>query len=385
MTFRFACCIVLMFLASCMSETQEPTEPSCRPQFDPVAAPLNSCLGPQRVSLTFVGDLLLHAPVQKQGYAMGFDSLWHEAIPFFKEADIAVANLEGPVAAGITRSGKRVPDPGAVFDDVVYTSYPMFNYHASILSDLKKSGIDLVSTANNHSLDRFAVGADATIDALNAASLPFTGTVKAGAERNFVTLLPSQIGNVAFLSCTFSTNGVRDRRDQVLMCYENNDELMETIAQLAQDRDIAAVIVLTHWGSEYRHTPDAKDVQLAQELAKAGATAVIGTHPHVVQPLDTVTTDRGVVPIVYSTGNFVSGQLGLPKETAMIARLELCTSNQAAVVAQAGWSAARMQRDKTQSLRVALMNRADQYSQEAYDLTQNIAPGYSLRPTLRCS
>ena len=366
----------------------------CEPKFNPTHAPLNVCHSDQRVSVTFVGDILLHTQLQKQGFEEGFDSLWGSVSPFFFEADIAVANLEGPVATGVSKTGKVIEDPGPVFDDWVYSSYPMFNYHVSLLEALKDSSIDLVSTANNHSLDRFSIGVDKTIDALDEAGISYTGTIKRGDQRTFSTIVPTSIGSIAFLSCTFSTNGIEDRYGQVLMCYENRQELLEEVADLASDSDVHGVIVLAHWGREYENQPAAKDVALAEDLARAGATAVVGTHPHVIQPWSMVAENRGVIPVIYSTGNFVSGQPSLQRETSMIARIELCrgqapasefdSDNLPLIVSDAGWIAARMKADTNRSLRVALSSRRDPFAQESHDLIEQLVPNFSLNPTLRC-
>ena len=102
--------VSFLSLPSCKREIG--IEPECTLKYESSHAPLNYCSTTQRLSLTFVGDVLLHKQLQQQGYKQGFVSLWKEAVPFLQEADIAVANLEGPVAVGITRSGRQVDDPG---------------------------------------------------------------------------------------------------------------------------------------------------------------------------------------------------------------------------------------------------------------------------------
>ena len=384
--------VSFLSLPSCKREIGN--EPECTLKYESSRAPLNYCSTTQRLSLTFVGDVLLHKQLQQQGYKQGFVSLWKEAVPFLQEADIAVANLEGPVAVGITRSGRQVDDPGPVFDDIVYTSYPMFNYHPSLLADLKVSGVDLVSTANNHSLDRFSIGADKTIEALKSADLAYTGTIQKGAPRQFTTVLPTKLGPLAFISCTFSTNGIIDKHNQVLMCYDDKSELLNEVRKLGDDPKIAGIIVLAHWGVEYQYRPAAKEVALSNELAAAGATAVVGTHSHVIQPWNMVKTNRGVVPVIHSTGNFVSGQPILPRQTSMIARLELCQNDKTklgawskhgqVVVGEAGWTAARMQRTTTRTLKMALNPASSDYTKKSHDLIENLVPGFALKPKFSC-
>lgn len=294
----------------------------------PVLAPdLNICAGSARLRIAAAGDVLLHSPLQRSGYAAdtGPGALWAAAAPVFRAADIAYVNLEGPVAPGVTRARRVVTDPGQRFDNVVYTSYPMFNYHPSVIDGLKRAGIDIVSTANNHSMDRGSIGADATIDALVARNLPFMGTIRRDAARAFVTYLPSAMGRTAWIACSYSTNGLADPGRQVLMCYDDREELLDLVAGEAARLDVAAVIVTPHWGNEYSHAANARQQDLGRALIAAGAAAVIGTHAHVVQPWEVVTTETGRKGlIVYGTGNFVSGQLNLPRRSSIMAWVEMC-------------------------------------------------------------
>ena len=315
-----------LFLAAFLITTGAAQAQVCRPVIEYLHAPANPCLGSARVRIAAAGDVLLHRPLQRRGYAGdGFRNLWAAVEPYFKAADIAYANLEGPVAAGITRGHNQVTDPGPVFDDRVYSSFPLFNYHASVLAALKASGITLVSTANNHALDRGPIGVDKTIAALRAANLPFTGTIQTGGPRDFVTYTDTALGRIAWIACSYSTNGLPDPNAQTLLCYDNRAELLGLVSAEATRADTAAVIVTPHWGYEYSHTPNANQRELATQLAGAGATAVIGTHPHVVQPMRYLPGPNGQQSLIaYSTGNFVSGQVKLPRRTGALAWIELC-------------------------------------------------------------
>ncbi|MCY4190496.1 MAG: CapA family protein, partial [Rhodospirillaceae bacterium] len=132
---------------------------------------------PEIITVAAVGDVLLHDTVQR--YAMnqetGFMSLFGPVVDLIQGADVAFANLEGPVAAGVTKRGRVTAPPQRLWDRWVYTGYPMFNYHPSVVRSLKDAGFDVLQTANNHSMDRFAIGADKTIEAIEAEGLKFTG------------------------------------------------------------------------------------------------------------------------------------------------------------------------------------------------------------------
>lgn len=274
-----------------------------------------------------VGDVLLHQALQRRGFAdpAGFRALWRPAEPVLALADIVYGNLEGPVAPGLARGNRPRPDPGAVFDGQVHSGYPFFNYHPSVIAGLKASGFDVVSTANNHAMDRGSRGADLTIAALRSAGMAYTGTIARGAPRAFAAYTPTPLGRIAWIACSYSTNGLADPGRQVLLCYRDRQELLALVRREAARGDVAGVIVTPHWGIEYSHAPDANQRRLARELAAAGATAVIGTHPHVIQPWDWLSGPSGrAVPVVYSTGNFVAAQGGLSRRTGIVALMELC-------------------------------------------------------------
>jgi poly-gamma-glutamate synthesis protein (capsule biosynthesis protein) len=285
-----------------------------------------ACVPGDTATIAAVGDLLLHHELQIQAYAApeGFLAVWGEVRDLLALADLSYANLEGAVATGLNRKGEAVTDPGKVFDNKVYSSYPRFNYHASLLDDLLGSGIDVVSTANNHALDREPAGVDATIAALDRVGLAHTGTRARGAATPWHTITAANGLKVAWLACTFSTNQIPDPDHQVLGCFKPEGALEREVSILAADPAIDAVIVTPHWGVEYTPTPARPQQKLARKLAEAGATAVIGSHPHVLQTWEVIRTQDGrEVPVVYSLGNFASHQPGLPRRSSMILYLGL--------------------------------------------------------------
>jgi poly-gamma-glutamate synthesis protein (capsule biosynthesis protein) len=280
----------------------------------------DACKGTERVTIAAVGDVLMHQPLQEQSYKSpdGFRSTWKRAIPLLQNAQFTYANLEGPTAPGVRAGGGSAPDPGKRFDGVVYSSYPAFNYHPSLIDDLLASGVDVVSTANNHAMDRASPGANKTLDELDARKLPHSGTKRAGANDPFYAITDIGQFKVAWLACAFSTNGIPDKQGQVLRCFDGeqvpgskpNPEVSRTIEELSKRPEIDAVLVTPHWGIEYEYKPRDFQVRAAKAFIDAGATAVIGGHPHVIQPWDKVTAADGREAfVIYSLGNFAAGQL----------------------------------------------------------------------------
>lgn len=276
--------------------------------------------------LSFVGDILIHKALYQVVVAdtKHFSQIWQKTDPLIKKADYSVANLEGPAAMGIDGRGQDRGDIGFVYDGSVYSGTNMvFNYHPRIMSDLKNSGYDLIQTANNHAMDRFSIGVDKTLDAAAVAGLNTTGSVRANETQAPFFHIESINGvNVAFLSCTENTNGIPDNGGQILLCL--TEKTLTIIKKLNSMSTIDSVIVLPHWGIEYKHTPEAFQKSWARKYLEAGATAVIGSHPHVLQPWEKyVTSDNRETLILYSLGNFVAGQRGLARKVGPVAYIGL--------------------------------------------------------------
>lgn len=292
----------------------------------------HACIAGDKITIAAVGDVLLHQPLQKKAAVDGFQSLWKEALPYIQSATIAYANLEGPMADGVTRNG-RVLNQGSRWNDEIYTSYPMFNYHPSLAAALRKSGFNIVSTANNHALDRYALGIDKTIDHLKEVGLQYCGTRLRNSQQERVAIIQKNNWKVAWIACTEMTNGMTDKFKQVLHCYNNEDRqwILQTIHTLRNQVD--AIIVSPHWGDEYQNYPNVRQKLFAHLVLDAGATAVIGSHPHVLQPMEKyITKDGRATFIVYSMGNFVSYQGAQQTRSTIILLLGLTKTKQGVVI-----------------------------------------------------
>src|SRR5690606_14065545 len=127
---------------------------------------------------------------------------------------------------------------GLRFDNQVYSGYAKFNYHPSIAEDLVRTGFDVVSTANNHALDRGPLGIDRTLDALDAAKLRYTGTRRLGTQERWYTVTKAKGMSVAWIACTLHTNFGKDDADQVLDCFEPEQRVAKAVEQLARDPKI---------------------------------------------------------------------------------------------------------------------------------------------------
>ncbi|WP_041583602.1 CapA family protein [Bdellovibrio bacteriovorus] len=284
--------------------------------------------GQERIGLSFVGDILVHEALYRAvvNGTQHFNQIWRRTDPLMSKAHFSVGNLEGPAALGVDKRGKDHGDVGFIYDEVVYSgSNFSFNYHPRILSDLYRSGYDLLTVANNHSLDRSWLGIDKTIRAARNVGIPTVG-IRMSSERSGAFHHIASIGGfrVAFLGCTEMSNGHKDSKDQVLFCYKNPDKMVELIKNITSDSSVDALILLPHWGQEYKHSPDSRQKAFARRYLEAGVTAILGSHPHVLQPWEKyVTKDGRETLVAYSLGNFVAGQAGLARKTGLVVYLGL--------------------------------------------------------------
>lgn len=280
---------------------------------------MHLCFG-QTISIIAVGDVLLHKPLQTVGKKNGFSILWLPLQNEIQSADISYANLEGPAAKNIHLSGRYIEKPHN--DTYIYTSYPRFNYPPQVVNALKGSGFDIVSTANNHSLDRFAIGIEQTIRVLDQSNLAFIGTRDKNHRQRWVRILSHNGIKTAWIACTQDTNGIKDKFKQVLYCFKDKELILKEIE--SQKNKVDLIILTPHWGTQYQFKPNAKQKKLAKAFLEKGAHLVLGSHPHVVQPIETYQTKDGRTTLIaYSLGNFVSNQGSLKNRASGLLKLTI--------------------------------------------------------------
>ncbi len=259
------------------------------------------------VTLAMLGDIDLQKIVAMQVQEKGWESIWSEIAPFVQGADIAWANLEGTTACCQDRKGNELPDPKVIFDGSVYTasSRDGLNYTPKLIPAIQALGIDVLSTANNHSLDRGVFGATKTIEVLRKAKIPYTGTRLSANEPWHTTLIAKGM-KIAFLGCTeWSNRKDPEALPMMLHCRTNREEVVQLTRELATSHD--AVVVTLQGGSEDRITVDRRLHRLAVDVAEAGATIVSTFHPHYLQTWEKYDAKDGrEVPFLFCRGNFLT-------------------------------------------------------------------------------
>lgn len=278
---------VYIFFSNCAGAQQVTTDTSAQAKIDTT-----------EITLLFAGDVMGHMPQINSAYdsSLGiydFNPVFSLVKPLISQADIALANLE------TTLAGKP------------FAGYPQFSAPDSLATALKHAGFDILVTANNHCLDRGKEGLERTIAMLDSFKIMNTGTFtneEARAAR-YPLIVDAKGIKLAFLNCTYGTNGIPVRQPNVVN-FIDTTQLKHDIAT-AKLAGVDYTIVTIHWGTEYERTENAGQRLIASFLLKNGADMVVGSHPHVVQPVvkyytSADSSDFNVV--VYSLGNYVSNQ-----------------------------------------------------------------------------
>ncbi|MDR3287749.1 MAG: CapA family protein [Prevotellaceae bacterium] len=246
--------------------------------------------------LVFIGDIMQHLPqinaAKMSDGTYNYESCFSFIADEIKYADFKAANLE------LTLAG------------VPYSGYPCFSAPDAIAETLKRAGINMLSTANNHSCDRGEKGVSRTLDVLDELGMYHVGTYRNVSEKTFSypQIIDTKGFRLAFLSYTYGTNGLP-------VTYPNIVNLIDT-AEMSKDIKLAKkynpdmIICIIHWGLEYELKQNYEQKMLAEFMISQGINLIIGSHPHVVQPMETRTDTEGNITsaIVYSLGNAVSGQ-----------------------------------------------------------------------------
>nr|WP_248893783.1 CapA family protein [Bacillus methanolicus] len=203
------------------------------------------------------------------------------------------------------------------------SSYPMFNSPQEVGDAFIDAGVDIVSTANNHSLDKGEKGILAAINYYHKKGLPYVGSFKDQADQQTLRILNANGIRVAYLAYTFGTNGIPiPSGKKYLVNLIDGQKMKNDIQRAKQKADI--VVISIHWGNEYQRLPSDKQKRLAQFLSNEGADIIFGHHPHVLEPMDWIQAKDGRKTfVVYSLGNFLSGQIWDYKDIGGIASIDI--------------------------------------------------------------
>ena len=258
------------------------------------------------VQLYMVGDALLHGAVYNDALqddgSYDFSGMLENVAPIFGNCDLCYYNQE-TILGGV---------------ELGLSSYPRFNSPIEFGDNMIDIGFNLVSTANNHTLDKDEIGVINSLTYWKDKPVVTAGSYLSLEDRDKVNIYEKNGITYAFLAYTYGTNGLLAPKGKEYLVNVYNEEMVSNDVSKVKDM-VDVVIVSMHWGQEYTFKPSSEQEHYAKLLADAGADIVIGAHPHVIQPIEWI--DDTIV--FYSLGNFISAQDSLNKKIGMIGGIKI--------------------------------------------------------------
>lgn len=261
---------------------------------------------PPTIQIVMVGDMLMHGRVMESGLkedgTYNFDHLFVNVKDTIENADLALVNQE--TILGGTELG--------------LSGYPAFNSPYELGDSLVDAGFDVILHATNHTLDKGKTGVQNCMNFwdTNYPDIAYLGINKSQEEQDTDIYIYEQDGiRIAILNYTYGTNGIPTPSDMpYIVNYLDEDKIIQDLKFAEENSDFT--IVCPHWGTEYVLSATDSQKKWATIFMENGADLVIGTHPHVIEPMEMMTDENGNEMLVYySIGNFVNGTSGTGEGT----------------------------------------------------------------------
>ena len=275
-----------------------------------------------------IGDTLCHSQNFKDAYDS--ETGEYDFSSFFKYIN---QHFDGTVNVGNCEASFAGPSRG-------YSGYPTFNTPEHLAIDLKELGLDIMTTANNHTLDMGYSGLESTLNYLDEAGLEHTGSARSQEEQDKILFRDLNGIKTAFLAFTYGTNGIPVPSGKEYCVnqfakwksdwssYEIDYDFVKSKIDQAKAEGADAIVVSMHWGIEYQTKENSEQDELAEFLVKNDVKVILGCHPHVPQPLKMITTtdDEGNVKTgacIFSMSNFFSAQTFPNTRNTLIVKFEI--------------------------------------------------------------
>lgn len=272
---------------------------------------------PITIHMSVFGDTMAHMTNIKNAYNSStkdydFSNVFENISSYLKDADITIGNLE-TTFAGSSRE---------------YKGYPQFNCPEVLGKNLKDLGVDILTTANNHCMDTGYSGLESTLNFLDEYGIDHTGTARSQEEQDTILVKDVNGIKIAFLSFTYGTNGISIPDGKEYSVNLIDKELIKYELNAAKKLDVDVICVSMHWGVEYKLKQNSEQEKLADFLFENGADIILGSHPHVLEPMEkrTITLEDGTTKdgfVIYSLGNFVSGQVYANTKSSVILDIQI--------------------------------------------------------------
>lgn len=252
---------------------------------------------PASIIISAVGDLMAHQSNLNNAYnsktsTYDFSGFLALVKPYLTKSDLTIGNFETVTAGPNAR----------------YTSYPSFNTPDSMLTALSNAGFDVLSTANNHCLDRGINGLTRTIQKIQQNKMTNIGSSIDG-KNKYTTIDVNGIKvSILSYSSTFNGNDAKLSASQKnkYISQINETQIMSDI-KIVKSKGADAIIVIMHWGTEYQREPSTTQTLLSKKILTWGADIILGSHPHVIQKSEITKVNGKDKFVIYSMGNFISG------------------------------------------------------------------------------
>lgn len=261
-----------------------------------------------KLSFIMAGDALIHSSVYDDAYEDGkynFDKMLSLIKSIVKEYDLAFYNQE--TILGGTSLG--------------LSSYPAFNSPQEVGEAFTSAGFNLVSLANNHTLD---IGKKGVMSSNNywktKKDVLTSGSYNTKKERDNIKVKEINGIKYTLLSYTTTTNGIKPSNDYYVNVYDKG-QVKKDIDMVKDKVDL--LLVSMHWGTEYSKEITKEQEDIAKYLSSLGVNIIIGHHPHVIEPIDYINDTL----VIYSLGNFISGQEGLDRRIGMMVSVDIEKNN----------------------------------------------------------
>lgn len=311
--------MLLLFITGCANikkvsfedtfiERQEKEEPLMEDEIIEQNEPVQTV---EEITISAIGDILIHSRVYddaKEGKGYNFLPMLEHVKNYLGDTTITFANQETMIGG----------------TEIGLSTYPAFNSPTEVGDALKAMGVNIVSLANNHTLDRGEKAIQHAIQHWEKIDMMYVGAYKNTEDQSRLRVMETEEGiSVAFLAYTYGTNGipVPDGKDYLVNLIDKEQiDLDMKIAKEYAD----VVIVSLHFGNEYERMPSEGQKELAQFVADRGANVILGHHPHVLQPVEWLTgKERNKTFVAYSLGNFLSGQDKLYRQIGGVLKLSI--------------------------------------------------------------
>lgn len=254
----------------------------------------------RKVNISAVGDIILHdeqiwSAYNEENKAYDFMNNFKYVKNFIEKSDIAYGTIEGTYAG----------------EEIGYSGYPNYNGPDSMIDALKDTGFDIINVATDHSLDKGVEGASKTGEKIDKDMTSI-------GNKKYIIKKVKGI-EIGFTSYTYESkegelNGHKIPEDMNLNTFsynklDNGLEEMKALVEEMKNEGAEFIVFGMHWGVEYKTEPSKYQVKIAEALNEYGVDLILGSNPHVVQPIEEIEGEDGNKTLVaYSLGNFISNQ-----------------------------------------------------------------------------